>query len=51
VPCPPEPGQAVPFLSQQVEQLRLARQALLASDPVWAARHLKLLAPPADGVC
>lgn len=51
IPRPPEPGQAVPFLPQQVEQLRLAREALAASDATSAARHLELLAPPADGAC
>lgn len=51
VPCPPEPGQAMPFLPQQVEALRLARKALSAGDADWAARQLALLAPPANGGC
>lgn len=51
VPSPPQPGQAVPFMPEQVEQLRLARKALAAGDLGHATVSLRRLAPPAAGAC
>jgi tRNA modification GTPase len=51
VPGNPRAAQAMPFLAEQVDQLRLTREAMAAGDACAAVGHLTVLAPPRDGAC
>jgi tRNA modification GTPase len=49
VPCPPEPGEAVPFTVEQVAALTAAGAAVGGGDAAEAQRHLSSLALRREG--